>query len=167
MSAGSQSGYTGSQSGYGSGNQPGYGGNQVDYPQQGHHHQGQHGSHGSSGPAQSVGMANQEGGMDRQLGSHHQPHGHQHQQQQQPGGYQWGQGLGSGFGSGFHDSRQVSFAASHLHCDCCGEVNNTAASACGIVHTHASLVILHLQCKMLLVFCKPFIPYTSSSGSTT
>ena len=163
MSAGSQSGYGSNQSGYGGnqsgygGNQPGYGGNQVDYPQQGHHHQGQHGSHGSSGPAQSVGMANQEGGMDRQLGSHHQSHGHGHQQQQQqqqqqPGGYQWGQGLGSGFGSGFHDSRQVSLAASHLHCDCCGEVNNTATSACGLVRTHVLVVILRLWRKMLLVF---------------
>ena len=45
-------------------------------------------------------MANQEGGMDKQLAG-------QGGQNQQQGGYQWGQGLGSGFGTGFHDSRQV------------------------------------------------------------
>ena len=50
-------------------------------------------------------MANQEGGMDKQLGSHHQAQSSHGQQQ---GGYQWGQGLGVGFGTGFHESRQVS-----------------------------------------------------------
>ena len=132
VSAGNQPGYGGNESGYG-GRQSGYGGNQVGYPHQGHpqgHPQGQHGSHGSSGPAQSVGMANQEGGMDRQLGTHYQSHGGQHHQQQpqqqQPGGYQWGQGLGSGFGTGFHDS-QVSSAPSHHHCCCCGEVSKATA----------------------------------------
>lgn len=38
--------------------------------------------------------------MDKQLAG-------QGGQNQQQGGYQWGQGLGSGFGTGFHDSRQV------------------------------------------------------------
>ncbi len=45
-------------------------------------------------------MANQEGGMDKQLAG-------QGGQDQQQGGFKWGQGLGSGFGTGFHDSHQV------------------------------------------------------------
>ena len=136
--------FTGNQSGYGSG-QSGYGGNQVDYPQRGHHQghhqghpQGQQGSYGSSGPAQSVGMANQEGGMDKQLGTHHQQHQGQ-QQGQQGGGYSWGQGLGSGFGTGFHDSRQVSLASSHL-CPCVPAKLGNTASACWVVHTHVPVV---------------------------
>ena len=45
-------------------------------------------------------MANQEGGMDKQLAG-------QRGQDQQQGGFKWGQGLGTGFGTGFHESRQV------------------------------------------------------------
>lgn len=52
-------------------------------------------------------MANQEGGMDKQLAG-------QGGQNQQQGGYQWGQGLGSGFGTGFHDSHRQVFTLSTL-----------------------------------------------------
>lgn len=92
-------GYGGHQSGYGSGNQSGYSGNQSGYGG------GNQSGYGSSGPNQNVGMANQEGGMNKQLGQESSNSGQGGQGQ--GSNYQWGQGFGSGFGSGFQgqDSR--------------------------------------------------------------
>lgn len=66
-------------------------------------HGGNRSGHGDSGPNQNVGLANQEGGMNKQLG-HDQSGGQSGGQ----GGYQWGQGFGSGFGSGFQGDNRVS-----------------------------------------------------------
>lgn len=63
---------------------------------------GSRGGHGDSGPNQNVGLANQEGGMNKQLGGQGQGG-----QGQQGSNYQWGQGFGSGFGGGFQESSRV------------------------------------------------------------
>lgn len=95
-------------------------------------------------------MANQEGGMNKQLG--------QESSQGQGGqgsGYQWGQGFGSGFGSGFQGESRVSYPSlcvAYLLCDLqCVHMQNVAMLVCADTVPFTSPVLPSLALTVVCI----------------